>query len=687
MDVIQKYDSLTDGIKLIINVNKRKRVKIQKIVITGNEYKKPVDETEQFHGVKQFWRNIKNTEGVQFTDKSIKKKLKHTKEKTFWRFWKRSKFVEPDFKEDKEKVLAMYNKNGFRDAKIMNYHYDTVNSKRIKLSMEIYEGRPYYFGDITFVGNTKYSSEQLGRILDIEKGDVYNEEKLSQNIQFNQQNGDIFSLYYDDGYLTFQAIPVEISNDNDTINLEIRIQEGKQAKFKRVGVKGNTRTNDYVIVRELRAYPGQLFSRSDLISSMNELRMLRYFNDQTINPDVKPNFDDATADVTFQVEEVGSDQLELSGGWGAGQVVGTLGLTFNNFSIQNIFKRDRWKPLPSGDGQQFSIRAQSSGTRYWTISTSFTEPWLGGRKPLSLSVSYYHTQESTGLYKKSDSRFSGMTINGFVVGLGQRLRWPDNYFTLYQSVGYQKYDLNKYNYFRFPTGNFNNLSYTVSLTRQSLDAAIFPKNGSEFGLSLQLTPPYSLMNNKDYGAMEEAERYKWLEYYKWTFKAGMYMNPVANLVLNARMRLGLLNYYDHSNSALDYPPMERFYVGGDGLSGFSLGGRDLIGLRGYPNNSLSADDGSCAFSKFTFEMRYPLTTNPMATIYVLSFVEAGAAWDKPSDINPFNLYKSAGFGVRLFMAAMGMFGLDWGYGFDRLPGATSISGGRMHFSINQSLDW
>ncbi len=686
VDVVKQVDtSRHNSVKLTLNVDRHHKDKINQIIITGNEYTYASDSLEKDHNLKQTFRHLLGVSDKAFSDSYIRRKLKNTKEKNIFRFYKRSKYVEDDFQEDLKSLIAAYNKQGFRDARIVRdtfYYYD---DKLINVEVDIFEGRPYYFGDITFAGNTKYSDEILSAILNIQKGEVFNEEKLSMNLNFNPKGGDINSLYYDDGYLTFQASPVETNVYNDTVDLEIRIHEGKQARINKVSIKGNNRTNDYIIIRESHTYPGKLFSRTDLISSMNELRQLRYFNDQTINPDVRPNMENGTADIEFQVEEVGSDQIELSGGWGGGMVVGTIGIVFNNFSIQNIFKKDRWRPLPTGDGQQLSLRAQSSGNTYYSISTSFTEPWLGGKKPRSLSVSFYHSvQNPSGLPKGNPNRQS-MRIEGASVGLGQRLKYPDPFFTLYQSISYQHYTMHNYTTdFLFPNGEANNLAYTITLSRQSLDAAVFPKNGSDISLSLQLTPPYSMFNGLDYSTATPQERYRWIEYYKWSFKAGWFFNPVANLVLNARFRLGVLNYY---NSEVGYPPFERYYMGGDGLTGFALDGRELIGLRGYKNNSLSPSYGATSFDKVTFELRYPLSLNPAATIYALVFAEGGNSWVGTDDINPFQMYKSAGVGVRLFLAAMGMFGLDWGYGFDAPPGRTKPNGSEFHFSINQSLDW
>ena len=694
---IQKFDTATGGINLIFEVDRGPRVKISKIEIIGNEALRTDNPNESFHGLKQAWRWTTGASDLAFSDASVRRNLKSTKQRNVFRFWKRSKFVEPDFREDIKTLTAAYGGKGFRDFRVIHDSITVINDKRVKLTINLSEGNTYYFGDINFVGNTIYPDEFLRYVLGIEKGQVFDEEKLQKNLSFNPQQGDLYSLYTDEGYLMFSASPVEVRVENDTVDLEIRMREGKQARLNRVGITGNTRTNDYVIIRELRVYPGQLFSRSNLINSMNELRMMKYFDDASINPDVRPNPDEGTADVIFSVEEVGSDQVELSGGWGGGMIVGTLGFSFNNFSIQNIFRKERWKPLPSGDGQRLSIRAQSNGSAYHSISASYTEPWLGGRKPYALSISIYTTMQSNGLNKGNPMR-GWITTNGASLGLGQRLRVPDMFFTLYQSFNYQYYDIKNFSgLFPVSDGTYNNFSYTVSLGRANLDGAMFPKTGADMNISLQLTPPYSFLNGKDYPlevpdnieSQEEQrkwldhQQFKWLEFYKWNFRAGWFLNPIGNLVINPRVRFGAIGRY---NQNMGYTPFERFKLGGDGMAMYSYSGAETIGMRGYTNESLSPETGALAFNKLTFEVRYPVTLNPAATIYGLAFVEAGNSWANPRHINPYQNYRSAGFGVRLWLAAMGMFGLDWAYGFDNVPGNPSASGSQFHFSINQSLD-
>ena len=686
VEVVKKADTLVDnGINLVVKVDKKEKVKIAEIDFEGNNAVAPESANLDFwQKMGRSFRKVSNKENLAFSDKRLRRIMKNTKQKAAMRFWKRSKYVPSAFQEDMKTLSEAYNKEGFRDFRVLGDSVYAIDQKNIGIKVKVYEGDPYYFGNVSFVGNETYSSAQLAAVMNIRKGELYNEEKFTTNLMMNPNGADIYSLYLDNGYLMFQGTPVETQVYNDTVDIEIRIMEGPQVRFNEIRLAGNTRTNDYVILRELRTVPGQLFSRTEIINSVNTMRQLRYFNDETINPVPMINQDGTSTDLEYQFEEVGSDQLELSGGFGGGMVVGTIGLSFNNFSLRNLFKLDRWKPLPSGDGQQLSIRAQSNGTYYWSVATSFTEPWLGGKKPLAFSVSYNHSMQSNGL-SKSDSRYGRLEVDGASIGLGQRLKWPDDFFTIFQSLSYERYRMKNYDMDNGVTdGVSNNFRYNFTIQRQNLDAAMFPTSGSSLSLGFELTPPYTALGSKLYASSNAEDHYRWLEYYKISFKAGWFFNPIAKLVLHARIRLGYLSYY---TSKTGYPIFERFYLGGDGLTGFGLDGRELIGMRGYSNNSLSPTSGSTAYDKITFEVRYPFSNSPVATVYVLAFFEAGNSWAHAADINPFQVYKSAGVGVRLFLSAMGMFGLDWGYGFDEVPGDPSANGSHFHFSINQSLDW
>ncbi len=664
INIRQEKDTAFSNSKILhIDIKKHKRVKIHKINIIGR-------------------KEIKSAVALR--------SLKNTKQKKLYRIFKSSKYIKDDFKEDKIGLIDKYNELGFRDAILFKDSIYRYNNRTVNIDVYINEGRKYYFRNISWVGNTKYTAEELNSILKIMKGDIYNQKVLDANLSFNPNGFDVSSLYLDDGYLFFQVNPVEVYVENDSIDLEIRIYEGKQARINKVSIIGNTRTNDHVVIREIRTKPGQLFSRSDIIRTVRELAQLRYFNAETLEQVPKPNPVDGTVDIEYKVEENSSDQFELSGGWGGGYIVGTLGLSFNNFSTRKFFKKGAWRPLPSGDGQKLAIRAQSNGKYYQAYNLSFTEPWLGGKKPNAFSIGVYHSIQSNGLNKDDPSR-SSIKIYGISIGLSKRLRWPDDYFILSQGLSLQNYSLDNYSgigQLNFKNGYANSLSYNIGVARNSIDAPIYPRSGSEISLALQLTPPYSLFSNKDYSDVTDQEKYKWIEYHKWKFKVSYFLNVFDNLVLSTRFRFAFLGYY---NKDVGYAPFERYYVGGDGLSGYSIDSREVVGLRGYNNNSLTPRGpagyiGATMYDKFTVEMRYPVSLNPNATIYMLGFLEAGNAWLEFDKFNPFSMHRSAGVGVRIFLPMFGLLGLDWGYGFDEIPNMPGANKGQFHFSINQSID-
>jgi len=688
---------------LIIDISKNRKVKIKHILIEGNSHlsddavrsaMKETKERSVFNPLDSLGPLTINLVGDAVTLKFGKFRddlVKYFKDNYKIKF-KGSKFIEKIYKDDLNLVIAKYNKKGYRDAHIVSDSVYRIDDQNIIVAVNIGEGNKYYFRDISWVGNTVYSSMFLSTILGIYKGDVYNKELLETNLQFNPAGFDVSSLYMDNGYLFFNATPVEVNIENDSIDLEIRVYEGKQARIKNVTIKGNDKTNDHVVIREIRTRPGQLFSRSDVIRTTRELANLRYFNAETINPNIVPNPGEGTVDIEYQVEETSADQIELSGGWGYGRIIGTLGLSFNNFSLNNIFKKGAWKPVPSGDGQKLSLRFQTYGKDYLSWSVSFTEPWLGGRKPNALTVSYYHSIYTNGL-PKSDTNRSKFMIDGVTVGLGKRLTWPDDYFTLYQGINFQLYQLQNYATI-FPigsgTGNYNNISYEIILGRNSVDQPIYPRKGSDISLGLELTPPYSLFSDKDYSQIGDTEKYKWIEYHKWKFKAYWYFELFEKLVLTPRFRFGFLGHY---NSELGTTPFERFYLGGDGLSGTTnYDGREVVGMRGYENESVTPlyykdrNIGGTIFARYTLELRYPITLNPSSTIFVLAFAEAGNSWLGATGFDPFDLKRGAGFGLRVFLPMFGMLGLDWAYGFDPIPGIPSAAGSHFHFSLNQSLD-
>ena len=682
--------SETSKVNLILNIDRGEKVKISSIDIEGNEV---------------------------FSNAKVRRQMK-TKRKNFLRFWKRSKFIEEDYENDKEKIVKKYKEKGYRDARIVSDSITKIDDKNIAIDLKIEEGDKYYFGNIEFLGNSVYTDQQLKQVLGINKGDVYNGVLLKKKIADNEKPDadDLTNLYQNNGYLFSQINPVETRVYNDTIDFEIRIVEGKIAYFDNVVVNGNDKTNDHVIYRNLRTRPGQKYSKEDVVRTVRELGQLGFFDAERLAPDFKNvNPNDGTLDLEYNVVESGASQIELQGGYGGGGFVGTLGLSFNNFSLKGIFDKDAYKPLPMGDGQTLSLRLQAS-TFYRTFSLSFSEPWLGGKKPIRLTTSLSHTEQYfyDRLAREAD-RDRRFLITGGSIGLAKRLTVPDDYFTLSTALSFQHYNLKNYNIglFNFPNGHANNFAVTVGLSRDNtFTNPIYPMGGSKFSITAKLTPPYSLWNGIDYGDLEnqaayqdedgnpdlakiDQQRFNWLEYYKIKFNGDWYNQIADKLVLRTNVEYGFLGAY---NSDRGIPPFERFYLGGDGLGGYSLDGRETIRLRGYPNQSLipidrnytatgiSEFDGATIYNKYSLELRYPITLKPSASIYALTFAEGGASYDGFKDFNPFQLNRSAGFGVRIFMPAFGLLGIDFGYGFDPIPGTNNGSNGwETHFIIGQQF--
>ena len=674
VNYLVSHDTLKNNYKnLTFTINKGKKVKIKNIIING---RKKIFNTKQ---------NLifKKDSIYAISDFQIRKSMKETKKKNAWRFYKASKFIEQNFINDKKNIIKKYNEIGYRDARIT---YDTVylnQDNTLTIEMNISEGEKYNFGKISFTGNTVYTNEQLNQTLGIKSGDVFDQSILDMRLFGSGEGNDLSSLYLDDGYLFFNATPVETSVKNKKIDLEIRIYEGKQARINKVNVKGNTKTNDHVIMRELRTRPGDLFKRSDIMRSQRELAQMQYFDPEAFDVKIDPDPVKNEVNITYILEEKSSDQIQLQGGWGAGRIVGQLGFTFNNFSTRNVLKKDKWDPLPSGDGQKFNISASSNGIYYQQYRMSFLEPWLGGKKPNSLSISLYKSISSNG--QSGDAR-QAIELTGLTLGLGKRLKFPDDYFTIYNGINFQKYELiNSQTFFTFNNGYSNNISYDIRLGRNSVDQLIFPRRGSDFLLSLKLTPPYSLINKTDdYSSVSDQEKYKWIEFYKWNFKSSWFSAFTDKLVLATKIEMGLLGAY---NNDLGIAPFERFYVGGDGLSGMGMvyDGRELISLRGYNNNTVSPQTGATIYNKYTTEIRYAISLNPSSTVYALGFLEAGNAWDKFDNFNPFTMKRSAGFGVRIMLPMIGMMGLDYGWGLDELPLHPNANGGQFHFSMGQQF--
>ena len=665
--------------KMVVNIDKGPRIKIKNISFNGNEI---------------------------HSDNKLKRKLKNTKQKRSIRFWKKSKYIIKDFKEDKESLLDFYKEKGYRDARVLSDSLTRNSDNSISLNINIEEGKKYYFGDIRFIGNTVYFDNQLKQILGIQKGDAYNGVLLKKRIaDTSKPDGqDITNLYQNSGYLFSNINAVEVSAVQDTIDFEIRINEGKRASFNKISVVGNTKTNDHVIYRELRTKPGEIYSKDQVVRTVRELGQLGFFDAEEINPDfenVDPN--SGTVDIKFDLTEAGASQIELQGGYGGGGFIGTLGLAFNNFSMRNILNKKSYKPLPMGDGQNLSLRLQASQF-YSTYSFSFVEPWLGGRQPVQFSTNLSHTIQYrydyfTGTADKSQS----FQISGLSIGLAKRLRVPDDYFQLSQALSFQYYNLNNYftGLFTFGNGQANNLAYTVALTRNNtFTNPIFPTGGSTFSISAKLTPPYSIISGRDYNKLGDLpefqdmngnplidkidqEKFKWLEYYKVKFNGTWYTKLIDKLVLKTQADFGFLGSYNQDRGNI---PFERFFLGGDGMINYSMDGRETIALRGYENQSLSSRDGSIIYNKFSIELRYPITLKPTASIYALTFLEAGNGYDSFRLFDPFNSKRSTGVGVRIFMPAFGLLGIDFGYGFDNAnPNLNEPNGWETHFVIGQNF--
>lgn len=669
----------TNSYKMVVNVDKGSRIKIKEIEFVGNEV---------------------------YKGNKLRSQLKNTKVKNPVRFWKRSKFIDTDFKDDLSDLIDFYKEEGYRDARILTDSLirNEDNSNTVDLQLEIEEGNKYYFGTIDFIGNTVYSNAILQQVLGLKKGDVYNGVLLKKRIADTSKpdGNDITNLYQNNGYLFSNINAVEVSAVEDTINFEIRITEGKLANFNKIVVEGNTKTNDHVIYRELRTKPGELYSKDKLVRTVREVGQLGFFDAEQINPQIEnvdPN--SGTIDVRFDLVESGASQIELQGGYGQGGFIGTLGLSFNNFSMRNIFDRTKYRPLPMGDGQTLALRLQASQF-YNTYSFSFSEPWLGGQQPVQFSTSLQHTIQYrydffTGLADKNQS----FQISGATLGLAKRLRVPDDFFQLSQSISYQYYNLINYytGLFTFGDGAANNLAYTINLTRNNTRInPIFPTGGSTFSISGKFTPPYSLFSGTDYTSLGDLpefqdelgnpdvekidqEKFRWLEFYKIKFNGTWYTPIYEKLVLKTQADFGFIGAYNLSRGNI---PFERFFLGGDGMVSYALDGRETIALRGYPNQSLSSRDGSVIYNKFSLELRYPITLKPSASIYALTFLEAGKGYDTFREFNPFVSKRSAGAGVRIFMPAFGLLGIDFGYGFDNVNSNLSTPNGwETHFVIGQ----
>ncbi|MCH1406805.1 MAG: outer membrane protein assembly factor BamA [Schleiferiaceae bacterium] len=657
VDITQERDSsFNNAVILGFRVKPGSRVKIGEIVFVGNE---------------------------SVSDKVLLKAMKNTKMKGKAIF-KVSKLRKKEYSEDMRALVAKYNSMGYRDARIIRDTNYRIDEELINIEITLEEGRKYYFGDITFVGNTKYDTPLLRSILKINRGDIYDSQHLNERVSFDPNGNDVASIYLNNGYLFSQVVPIEKNVQSDTIDVEVRIQEGRQATIRKVSITGNERTNDHVIYREVRTRPGDLFSKAMIQRTIRELSQLGYFDQTQIGVNPVPDPQTGTVDLEYTVVEKSTSQLELQGGWGANRVVGTLGLNFNNFSAKNVGNKRAWQPLPTGDGQTINIRAQSNGLYFQSYNASFTEPWLGGKKPNSFTGTIYHNVQSNGV-QASDPNRQSLLITGINFGLGQRLKWPDDYFTLYQGLEFRRFNLNNFptGFLNYNKGISNNVNYKFTLGRNNTDVPIFPTRGSQISFAAELTPPFSLLRDDiDYKSLSSEERFKLVEYHKWKLNADWFAPITSKFVIRTHGEFGYLGSY---NKDLGLPPFERFYVGGDGLANFVIDGREIIGLRGYTNNSITPGGGGALYNKYVFEMRYIIANNPSAQVFPLIFMEAGNNYDNFWDYRAFNLKRSAGAGLRIYMPMFGLMGVDVAYGFDPEPNGATASGWQTHFIIGQQF--
>jgi outer membrane protein insertion porin family len=651
-----------NSLVLQVKIDRGRKVKVHEINFTGNK---------------------------EFTSAKLRKFMKKTHQQAFYKIFGSGKFNKEKYEEDKLALIEKMQDKGFRDATIVRDSVYQYSDKAVGINIDVFEGNKYYFGDIKWTGNAKYNTEYLEKVLGIEKGNVFSEMKLEKKLRGSANSDDVSSIYLNDGYLTFNVDPVQTRIYSDTVDLEMRIYEGPQYTNNKITIKGNTITNDRVVLREIRTKPGEKFSKEQLIRTVREIGQLGNFDESKTVPTPKPNPADGTVDIEYAVEEKPSDQIELSGGFGGGRVIGTLGLTFNNFSLRNIFNGSAYKPLPKGDGQKLSLRGQTNGSYYQSYSFSFSEPWLGGKKPVSFGLSAFTSSQS---YPTSETERQHIRMNGVTISLGRRLNWPDNYFQLTHSINAQQYILENYPGFLFRTGTSYNFNLTQELSRDSRDSPIFPTGGSYFRFTVQATPPYSLLNHTNYETASDKQRYKFTEYHKWKIESQWFQRVAGKLVMKAQAQFGFLGSY---NSAVGQSPFERFKLGGDGMQGFDfLQGSELIAMRGYSNNSvipvgsnpdIARNSGSPIFNKYVLELRYPVIASQSATAFLVTFAEGGNTWDKFSDFNPFNIRRSVGVGAKIFLPIFGLLGIDYGYGFDKIPGVADANKGQFHFSIAQQL--
>ena len=687
---VSKDTIVKNAIRVNFDINKGDKIKVKEINFIGNE---------------------------DVSDFKLARSMKKTKSNKFYNFFSSKKFNEKEYVNDKKNAISAFNEAGYRDARLVRDSIYYVEPNRLGIDLVFEQGDKYYFRDITWTGNSVYTADALNSVLAINKGDVYDMVTMDKRLYGGgkQSDYDITKLYRDNGYLFFNITPVETNIQNDSVDVELRISEGKQATLNNIVINGNDLTNEKVVRRQLFTRPGYLFSQSDFERSIREIASLGQFDAEAIMDPSKgwsiiPNQNNNTVDLIYNVTEKPSSQLELSGGWGGNTFVATVGLSFNNFSTHRFLDKSAWRPVPLGDAQNLSIRFQTNGTYYTAFSASFTEPWLFGKKPTSLNIGAYYTRQTNSyLAINFLSHDRQMEVYGFSASIGTRLKWPDSYFVLYNGLNWQTYKLTNWysGYFIFDDGIANNINYSITLARNSTDQQIYPRSGSDFSFSLQMTPPFSLLRkfdldsdgnrvpvdsykDVDYSKWSARDRFKWIEYHKWKFNAATYSKLVGDLVLMTRAQFGYLGYY---NRNWGYSPFEGFLLGGDGMSGYNTYGSEIVAMRGYENYSLTPYEPSSynssgyayagnVYDKFTVELRYPVILQPSSTIFVLAFAEGGNCWSDIRNFNPFQIKRSAGVGVRIFLPMIGLLGVDWGYGFDN-PDPTKRS--QFHFMIGQQF--
>ena len=662
VDVRIDNDTLRPGqaVNVTFLIDRKEKVKIGRINFIGNE---------------------------QFKEKRLRRTFKKTHQKSI-NFFKGAKLNETDYEADKELLIDFYNSKGYRNANIVRDSIYPINEKRIGIDLEVSEGNKYYIRNVSWVGNSVYETDDLQRMFGVKKGDTYDKKTMHKRLGIGKETDpeamSVSSLYQNEGYLMSQIEPAETIIGADSIDIEVKVFEGKQFTINNVGISGNQRVDDEVIRRELYTRPGELYNRSLLMQTIRTLGSMGHFNPEAIMPDIKPVTNELV-DINWPLEEQASDQFNIAGGWGSGTFVGSVGITLNNLSVKNFFKKGAWRPYPMGQNQRLSLSAQTNGTYYKAFALSFTDPWLGGKKPNSFTFSA-HISEQNNAYYVWQTATQYFRTYGVAAGLGKRLNWPDPYFTFYAEASYERYNLKNWTGFVVENGNSNLLSLKLVFGRNSVDQPIYPRRGSEFSASVQATLPYSLWDGKDYSdqSMSDQDRYRWIEFHKWQFKAQWFQGFLnnSNLVLMLKAEMGYLGSYNKNKVS----PFQRYEVGGDGMTGYNIYGIDIIGMRGYEDGALDPSNYySRGYNKYTAELRYPIILKPSSQIYVLGFLEGGNAFDSWKEFSPFKIKRSAGFGVRLYLPVVGMLGIDWGYGFDPPANSTTKSGSQFHFVLGQQF--